>query len=181
MPSTGSARRYARAVFEIARDNDTFDRWSEDLDTLARILGLPEMQAFLSASKVPEGQKQQLLDQHLGGVAEQARNLVTLLVRRGRAHLTSGIGTAYQEMLDEHRGIVSATVTTAVPLDEDLRTGVEDNLRELLGGRDLRLVSTVDETILGGMVARVGDQVIDGSTRARLRSMRDWLREEAAS
>ena len=181
MPSTGSARRYARAVFEIALDNDTFDGWSDDLNTLAVVLGLPETQAFLSASRVSDQQRQQLLDQHLGGVSPQARNLVTLLVRRGRAHLAPGIEEAYRDMLDEHRGIVSATVTTAVPLADDLRSGVETSLRERLGGRDLRLASTVDEAILGGMVARVGDQVIDGSVRTRLRNMRDWLREEAAS
>jgi F-type H+-transporting ATPase subunit delta len=181
MPSAGSARRYAHAVFEIARDNDTFDQWADDLDTLTNVLGIPETQAFLSASKVPETQKQQLLDLHLGGVGDQARNLVTLLVRRGRVHLAPGIATSFQEMLDEHRGIVSATVTTAVLLDDDLRAAVESNLQELLGGRELRLSSTVDDTILGGMVARVGDQVIDGSTRTRLRNMRDWLREGAES
>jgi len=181
VPSTGSARRYARAVFEIARDNDTFDQWSDDLNTLSGVLDLSETQAFLTASKVPDDQKQQLLDRHLEGVSPQARNLVTLLVRRGRVHLAAGIATAYRDMLDEHRGIVSATVTTAVPLDDDLRKQVETNLQERLGGRELRLVSVVDESIIGGMVARVGDQVIDGSTRTRLRHMRDWLRNEAAS
>jgi F-type H+-transporting ATPase subunit delta len=181
VPSTGSARRYARAVFEIARDSDTFDQWSGDLNTLSGVLGLPETQAFLTTSKVPDEHKQQLLDQNLDGVSTQARNLATLLVRRGRVHLAAGTAMAYQEMLDEHRGIVSATVTTAVPLDDDLRNQVESNLRDRLGGRELRLVSVVDESIVGGMVARVGDQVIDGSTRTRLRNMRDWLRDEAAS
>ncbi len=181
MPSTGSARRYARAIFEIARDNDSFDEWSDDLNTLSGVLDLSETQAFLTASKVPGDQKQQLLDRHLEQVSTQARNLVTLLVRRGRVHLAAGITTAYQEMLDDHRGIISATVTTAVPLDDDLRAEVEANLRDRLGGRDLRLVSVVDESVVGGLVARVGDQVIDGSTRTRLRHMRDWLRDEATS
>ncbi len=181
MPSTGSARRYARAVFEIARDNDTFDRWSEDLDAVAAVLELPETQGFLTASRVSDEQKQRLLDEHLSDVSREARNLVAVLVRRGRAHLARGIDEAYRDMLDEHRGIVSATVTTAVPLADDLRDGVESSLRDRMGGRDLRLVSTVDENILGGMVARVGDQVIDGSVRTRLRHMRNWLRDEATS
>ena len=83
-------------------------------------------------------------------------------------------------MLDEERGVVAASVTSAEPMDDDL----QEQVRELLNrqvGRDLRLSIDVDPEIIGGFVARVGDRVLDGSTRSRLRNLRDWLRESAVS
>ena len=180
MPSGGSSRRYAQAVFDIARDNDTLDQWRDDLQTLADVLGLPDVQAFMESPRVSEENKQQLLDQHLGSVAPLARNLAMVLIRRNRSHLAQGILTDYLGMLDEERGIVAANVTSAEPMDDDLQEQVRQLLNQQVG-RELRLSLDVDPEIIGGFVARVGDRVLDGSTRSRLRNLRDWLRESAVS
>ena len=180
MPSGGSARRYAQAVFDIAREQDTLDQWRDDLQTIADVLGLPDVQAFVESPRVSEENKQQLLDQHLDSAAPLARNLAMILVRRNRSHLAQAILDGYLAMLDEERGIVAASVTSAEPMDDDL----QEQVRELLNrqvGRDLRLSIDVDPEIIGGFVARVGDRVLDGSTRSRLRNLRDWLRESATS
>ena len=180
MPAGGSARRYAQAVFDIARENDTFDQWRNDLQTVADVLSLPDVQTFVESPRVSVENKRQLLDQHLGSVAPFARNLAMVLIRRGRSHLAQGILDGYLAMLDTERGIVAASVTSAEPMDDDL----QEQVRQLLNrrvGRELRMSVEVDPEILGGFVARVGDQVLDGSTRARLRTLREWLRESAAS
>ena len=180
MPSGGSSRRYAQAVFDIAREQDTLDQWRDDLQTIADVLGLPDVQAFMESPRVSEENKQQLLDQHLGSVAQLGRNLAMILIRRNRSHLARGILADYLGMLDEERGIVAASVTSAEQMDDDL----QEQVRQLLNrqvGRDLRLSVDVDPEIIGGFVARVGDRVLDGSTRARLRNLREWLRESAAS
>lgn len=180
MPSGGSARRYAQAVFDIAKEQDTLDQWRDNLQTLADVLGLPDAQAFMESPRVSEENKHQLLDQHLGSVAPLARNLAMILIRRNRSHLAQGILDGYLEMLDEERGIVAANVTSAEPMDDDL----QEQVRRLLNrqaGRELRLSVDVDPDIIGGFVARVGDRVLDGSTRSRLRNLREWLRESAAS
>ncbi len=180
MPSGGSARRYAQAVFDIAREQDALDQWRDDLQTVADILGLPDVQGFMSMPRVTQEIKQELLDQHLGGVSQMARNLASILVRRSRVHLAGGILTDYLEMLDEERGVVSAQVTSAAPMDDDLQDQVQVLLNRQVG-RDLRISVDVDPEIIGGFIARVGDRVLDGSTRSRLRNLRDWLREEAAT
>ena len=180
MPSGGSSRRYAQAVFDIARDQDTLDQWRDDLQTIADVLGLPDVQAFVESPRVSQENKQQLLDQHLGSVTPLGRNLAMILIRRNRSHLAQGILDDYLRMLDEERGIVAASVTSAEQMDDDL----QEQVRQLLNrqvGRDLRLSVDVDPEIIGGFVARVGDRVLDGSTRARLRNLREWLRESAAS
>ncbi len=180
MPSGGSARRYAQAVFDIAREQNTLDEWRDNLQTIADVLSLPDVQAFVESPRVTAENKQELLDQHLGTVTPLARNLAMILIRRNRAHLAAGILDDYMGMLDEERGIIAASVTSAEPLDE----GQQEQVRLLLNrqvGRELRLSADVDPQIIGGFVARVGDRVLDGSTRSRLRNLRDWLREGAAS
>ena len=180
MPSGGSARRYAQAVFDIAKEQGSLDQWRDDLQNLADVLGLADVQGFMAMPRVTQEIKQELLEQHLGSVSPMARNLASILVRRSRVHLAPGILNDYLEMLDEERGVVSAQVTSAVPMDDELQDQVQQLLNQQIG-RDLRLSVDVNPEIIGGFIARVGDRVLDGSTRSRLRNLRDWLREEAAT
>ena len=87
-----------------------------------------------------------------------------------------GIGEQYQRLLDEHNGIERAEVVSAVPLNDAQRASVEELLKDMVG-KEIRLTSRVDPQIIGGMVARVGDHLIDGSTATMLESMRRELIE----
>jgi len=180
MPSNGSARRYAQAVFEIAQEHDSYDQWLRDLQALADVFGISEVQAFLEGPRVPLEDKEKILDQHLQSLSPLAQNLARILVKKRRVQLATGILDSYLVMLDEQRGVVEATVTSAVPLDPQLQEEIERVLQAQVG-KQMRLSTQVDPEIIGGLVARVGDKVIDGSTRTRLKNLRDWLREGAAS
>jgi F-type H+-transporting ATPase subunit delta len=81
-------------------------------------------------------------------------------------------------MVDEEKGIVSATLTTAVPMKKDLQDKLEKFLSDETGVR-LRISTNVDPDLIGGVVARVGDKVIDGSTRTKLKNLKGWLTDEA--
>ena len=94
-----------------------------------------------------------------------------LLTSRGAIHRLPEITDRYQEMLDAHRGIERAEIVSAVPLDDAQRDSVEEMLTRT-SGKEIRLSTRVDPEILGGMVIRVGDRVMDGSARTRLQSMR---------
>ena len=109
-------------------------------------------------------------------VGPLALNLVSLLASRNLAGLMPGIVEQYQRLLDDHNGIERAEVVSAVPLDDAQRASVEELLKEVVG-KEIRLTSRVDPQIIGGIVARVGDHVIDGSTATRLESMRRELIE----
>lgn len=180
MASAGSGRRYAQAVFEIARDQDSYEEWLRDLQTLADVFGIQEVQTFLEEPRVSSEDKEKLLDEHLPSLSPLAKNLSHVLMAKKRIALAPGIFEAYQEMVDEERGVVSATVTSALALDAESQKKIEETLQERVG-RELRLSSDVDPDLVGGLVIRVGDRVIDGSTRTRLRNLRSWLREESAS
>jgi F-type H+-transporting ATPase subunit delta len=171
----GSARRYAEAVFEIASETGSFEAWANDLRTIAEFVEEPEVAGLLKSGKVPRSEKLRLLQAGLENrVGPLAWNLVQLLEQRGKADLAPEIQRLFQERVDEARGVAHAVVTTAVPLAEDERQMVVSRLSALTGKQvDVRPV--VDENIIGGIVARIGDELIDGSTRSRLVALKRRL------
>jgi F-type H+-transporting ATPase subunit delta len=123
---------------------------------------------------VPPKEKQALVKKALEGVEKEVLSLALILLRRGRTSLAPGIADAYQELLDEARGVSHATVTTAVPLTDEELEVVKKKLAEIAGG-EVVVETKVDEEILGGVVVRIGDRLIDGSTRNRLLALKQQL------
>jgi len=169
-----AAKRYARAAFEVALDHGTLDRWSDDLRLIAAVAGDAEALAHLANTKVPLAQRYRLLEAMLEGIDPQAMNLARLLVAKGRAGLAPQITEAYLGLVDDHRGIAHATVVTAVPLSDTEREAVEKRLGEV-SGKQVIAHTEVDPDIVGGLVARIGDKVIDGSTHGKLLALRRSL------
>ena len=178
MPRAGSPRRYAQAVFSIALERDELDRWMEDLAILARSVDNEQLLGFLDAPQVPLIRKLETVQQVLGdGVGPLALNLISLLASQGAVHLITGIVDQYSALLDAQRGIERAEVISVVELSDEQRQKVADTLEALLD-RKIRLTTRVDPSILGGLVARVGDRLIDGSSRAKLNGLRRSLVEQ---
>ena len=178
MPTAASARRYAQAVFQIALEKDELDGWLEDLTLLATATENAEFSEFLDAPQVPDSQTFEVITSTLGDrVGPLAINLLALLASRNIANTVPSIVEQYQRLLDAHRGIERAEVVSAVPLDDAQRRQIEELLGGLVG-KEVRLTSRVELGIVGGLVARVGDRVIDGSTRTRLQAMRRELVEQ---
>lgn len=171
-----AARRYAEAAYLIAREKGQEDAWRDGLRAVASLFGDPAAQAFFANSGIPPEQKQQLVEKAIAGTEQYVRNLALLLLSRRRTQLGPQIAVAYEEILDEARGISHAYVTSAVPLNDEEKKDVEKKLREITGG-DVILNTSVDETILGGLIVRIGDRLIDGSTRGRLVALKERLGE----
>lgn len=170
-----SPRRYAEAVFDLAREEDALDRWRGDLQVIAAFAAEPGVARVLANARVPREAKERLVTAGLGGrIVPQAMNLVRLLEQRGRMLDAPAVLERYQELLDEHRGVAHARVTTAVALSDDERRAVAAKLSELTD-KQVDVTSVVDESIIGGVIARIGDQLIDGSTRSRLIALRRRL------
>lgn len=171
-----AARRYAEASYQIAREKGSEDAWRVGLQALSALYRDPAAQGFLANSSVLPEQKQQLVERALAGVDQNVLNLALLLLRRRRAQLGPQIAVAYDEILDRAKGVSHAFVTSAVALTDDERRDVERKLREITGG-DVILNMSVDESIIGGLVVRIGDRLIDGSTRGRLIALKERLAE----
>ena len=170
-----SARRYAEAVFELAAEAGALDLWSRDLRTIADFATEADVARVLDSGKVPQGEKVRLMAAGVQThVSPLAWNLVKLLASRNKLQLTRGIQTAFQELADARNGIAHATVTTAVALADDEKQAIATRLSSMTGKR-VNVTSVVDEGIIGGVIARIGDQLIDGSTRTRLVALKRRL------
>jgi F-type H+-transporting ATPase subunit delta len=174
MISDVAANRYAEAAFLIAREDGREAAWLEGLTAIANLFGNKDADAFIQNSRVSPLEKAQLLERALAGVDPLVLNLARLLLRRGKTSLGPQIREAFQELVDASRGISHATVTSAVPLSPGDLNAVTEKLTQITGG-PVVLNSQVDERILGGLIVRIGDRLIDGSTRSKLVALKQQL------
>jgi F-type H+-transporting ATPase subunit delta len=169
-----SARRHAQAAFQIALEQKELDIWRGDLEQISEAVKEPLLFAFLESPKIPFTEKARVLSQRLEGVNPLAMNLAYLLVAKGRLGIVEDMVFEYERLVDEHRGIAHAEVATAVPLDPEEKDKLTSRLSALMG-KEIVVTTRVDPSIIGGLIARVGDKLIDGSTKSRLLALRENL------
>jgi F-type H+-transporting ATPase subunit delta len=168
------ARRYAQAVFSIAREKKELERWQSDLDRIAALGKDATVMALFENPKVRFEDKARILSEGLGDISPLALNLVYLLVSRGRLAMIGDIAGEYRRLLDGYHGIERAEVTTAVVLDDKDKARLEEQLGAVVG-KKVVVETKVDKSLIGGIVARVGGRLLDGSTLSRLAAMRKAL------
>jgi F-type H+-transporting ATPase subunit delta len=166
-----AARHYARAAFQLAIQEDRLESWLQDISTAASALADPGVHALLISPAISEDRKLAAARRALDGAEPMLLNLVLLLIRRRRIALLPEVAAEFERLANEHRGIVLAEMTTAVPLDAKLHQSVVERLSRMLG-KKVRLQARVDQSIIAGLVLRVGDTVLDGSVAGRLSSLR---------
>ena len=169
-----AARRYAEAAFEIASADRSIDDWERDLERLQMVLEDPELRVLVEHPAVAYADKERVLRRVAGDVRPEAASLVLLMVRRGRPRAIARMVEHFRALVRRHRGIALAEVRTALPLEEAQRTSVTDRLHELTGD-EIEITELVDESLIGGITVRIGDQLYDASVRSRLERLRARL------
>lgn len=172
--ATTVARRYAQAVFELARDSKSFDAWERDLGVLNAVMTDPVTSTYLESPKTAYVDKQALIDKAMENAQPEAKRLAGMLLERRRLSSVPEIFEQYQSLVLKEKGIVIAEVTTAVPLDAAGEKMIQKQLSELVG-KEVEVQTKVDPAIIGGMVARIGDNLIDGSVSSQLRRLHERL------
>lgn len=173
--ASGAAKRYVQAIVEIARENQSFDAWERDLQKMGAMASDEQVAAFLQNPSIQYADKKKAVDIVLQEAQPEARNLAHLLIERQRTGIIPEIVDAFTDAMLAEKGIVMADVTTAEPLTDELQEAVRDRIGQLVGKKvELRLHT--DPEIIGGLVAKIGDEVIDGSVQARLRRLRTRLK-----
>lgn len=182
-PST-AARRYAEAAFEIGRRDGTEDAWLAALEGAARVLESAAVLQVVENQAIPLQQRLHAVRAVLGAVADRAggaavrpvgdqlTNLVGLLVRRRRISLLPALATEYGRLLDQHRGVAGALVTSAAPLTAEETQAIAARVA-MLTGTAVSLRTVIDPALIGGVTVRIGDRLIDASMRGRLERLRD--------
>src|SRR5579863_2727526 len=168
-------RRYAEAIFEIAREHNTIDRTLDDVQGIASLFSKRTLAYLLNEPKVSAQRKEQAIRQSLAPkVLPTSLNLALLVVQRQLVEAMPNIARELAQLVLDYKNQAVAEVTTAAPMDEQQLNSVKQAL-EHNTGKTILMRTKVQPEILGGVVARVGDQVIDGSIRHRLAAMKQQL------
>jgi len=173
------ARRYALALFELAQSKGEVESVGSDLDRLQQLVkASPELRAILANETLPARRKKDALNVALQQIPSRyLRNFIFLLVDKHRETHLAGIAQRYHELADEARGVVEVELRSAVELPQP----VVDQIRTGLAGRlnkTVRLESVVQKDLIGGVVVRVGDQLLDASLKSRLLRLKKRMAEE---
>jgi F-type H+-transporting ATPase subunit delta len=169
------AKRYARAIFELAREQGQVEEWTRRLLTVRDVLTQPQARRVLGNPSIALQRRQQAATALLeASVDTGGLNLGKLVVGAGRVDDLDGIIEEYQQLVDDDAGRVRAIATTAVPLTPSDADKLEARLSRRLD-REVRLDTRVEPEIIGGLVLRIGDRVIDASVATRLQQLRRRL------
>jgi F-type H+-transporting ATPase subunit delta len=175
--AAGSARRYARALLDVAVERGDPAAVRRDLGAIASALAAHGgLRAVLVHPAVASGRKKAVCRALFEGkVEELSLRLLDLLAERGRLDLLPGIERSYAALFNERRGVVAAEAVTAVPLEDAQGAALEEAIRRATG-KGVELAAGVDPSVLGGVLLRMGGRVYDGTVRTRLRALRERLR-----
>jgi F-type H+-transporting ATPase subunit delta len=170
-----TARPYAQAAFEEAQKLADLKGWSEVLLALSESICHPEVRSLVTSPRVAKSQLESLLDGLTGGdVTIQQRNFVRILVDNRRLLLLPEIVAIFEALRAEAEKTVNVVVDSAFELSAAQQEKIKNSLKARMG-REIKLVCKVNKELLGGVVIRAGDKVIDGSARTRLGEMANAL------
>jgi F-type H+-transporting ATPase subunit delta len=174
------AEVYARALFEVARDNDVLDRVHDELGEFADALDeTRELQVFLFSPYFSSEEKKDGITRIVSDADERLVNFLQLLAERHRMPALFRIRRSFDSMWAEENKLLPVTVTSAVELDESLVQDIGKSIEDQ-AGRRVELSSKVDPDVLGGLQVRVGNMVLDATVRNRLEQLRKQVARAAA-
>jgi F-type H+-transporting ATPase subunit delta len=173
--SAGSlSRRYAKALMEIGIDVGSYQRIGQDVASMAKAMkDSTQLSDLLGSPVFPRSEREKIVQALLQriGASKTVLNFCMLLLDRERMSALPDISRELSAMIDEKSGQVIAQVTSAVPLSGEQRSQLKTTL-EGLSGKTIVIEAKHDATLLGGVIAKVGDLVYDGSLRTQLQELR---------
>jgi F-type H+-transporting ATPase subunit delta len=177
MRSSAAARRYARALFSLAKEDGRTGDVRREIDVLTELFaGSAELREALLTPLHPVKERRAVLRaiSERAGLSQLIRNFYSYLIEQRRLVDFPGISAEFARLVDEDSGVMTAEVVAAAPLDE----GHRDRLRLALSARtgyDVRLQIEIDPDLIGGAIAKVGDLIFDGCIRTQLEQLRSNL------
>jgi ATP synthase F1 delta subunit len=166
------ARVYARSLFEVAKEQDKLDEVREQLGEIVDALNADrELQIFFFSPYFSTEEKKDGLRKVIDGADPAVLNFLELLVEKHRMPALFRIRHVYDELWEHENKLLPVEITSAVELDEEIARRIGDQIGEQTGQR-VELTKTVDPDIIGGLVLRVGNSILDASIRNRLETLR---------
>ncbi len=163
-----TARPYARAVFELAKETSSLPQWSDDLFLLASVSADKRVSVLLiNPSFTREKKADMLISICKGKVSEQTENLVKLMAENNRLALLPEVLVLYEQLKSEDEGTVDAELISAFEVTDAQKKAIQASLKKRFG-QEVNLDISIDKDLIGGAIIKAGDLVIDGSISTRL-------------
>jgi F-type H+-transporting ATPase subunit delta len=173
------ARVYAEALFEVAKEKGKLDQIRDQLGELVDVLERNrDLQVFFFSPYFSSGEKREGLERAISGAEPELINFLELLIDKHRMPVIFRLRTRFDELWAEENKLLEVTLTSAVELDPEIVDRVGDEIERQTGNK-IELESAVDEGILGGLVLRVGNMVLDASLRNKLEKLRKQVAQVA--
>jgi F-type H+-transporting ATPase subunit delta len=172
------ARRYAKAIFAVGQEQGKYEEYNEVLAGVAGLFtSIPEIIDALTNPLYPMDIREKVMAGMIDSMEVDSvmGNFLNLLVQKKRAEILPEIAEEYKTMVDEEKNISHGTVVSAVELSDELQQNVQATL-EKLTGKKVELTTSVDPSIIGGIIAKVGDLVLDGSIKTQLAGLKDSIK-----
>ena len=170
------ADQYAKAIFELASEQDQLDDVLHDLETIQKLITeIPSFVTVVTASDLAITDRDQLLQTLTKGAAESIQNLIQLLARNDRFDILSMVIDQFVSHYNEVKGIVDVKVTTAVALDDQRLDKLANVFAAKTGAKQVNIENVVDNSILGGVILQSQSILIDGSLQTKIAKMKAQL------
>ncbi|MBI5602973.1 MAG: ATP synthase F1 subunit delta [Deltaproteobacteria bacterium] len=172
------SRRYARALLSLGKEDGNYLKYGEELKAFSDLLKRETQARYVLQSPIYDfTSRSNLLKAILNktGFSQTINNFIQLLLTKGRIRYVEDISLFYAQLTDELSNIKRAMVTTAVQLSEDIIKRIQAALKEVVQ-KEVIVTVNQDPSIIGGIIAQVGDLTLDGSLRTQLKSLKESLR-----
>jgi F-type H+-transporting ATPase subunit delta len=172
------AKRYAKAIFTVGQEQEKYEEYNDVLQGMAELFEThPEVADALTNPLYPLDVKEKMMTGIVASMEVDAvmGNFLNLLVQKKRAEILPEIANSYKAMVDEAKNISHGNVISAIELSDELKLNVQTVL-EKLTGKKVELTTSVDPSIVGGIIAKVGDLVLDGSIKTQLAGLKDSIK-----
>lgn len=179
MITNAIARRYAKALVQLGAEDGAVEKYQGELSGFEAVLAAnPELKAIFTSPAYGIEAKREMLGELLAklNLSQTVSNFLNLLLERNRLRFLPQIAVSYGILADSLSGVVRPTLTTALPLEESQVAGIKGAL-EKATGRKVVLNVVVEPSLLGGVVAQIGDKVFDGSVKTQLTRLQDILQK----
>jgi len=170
------AKRYAVALFQLAKEKNLLDQMEEELRVVREVVSEnAELNSILKSPKVSKDKKQQLIQSSFSSLTPYVINTLLILIDRHREDHIAQVASDFIELADNEKGVAEATVTSVRPLTEEESKELSAAFAAKLGKKSLRIQNIVDSNLLGGLKLRVGNRIYDGSLQGKLERLERQL------
>lgn len=178
MNNTVLAKRYAKALFQVGKEENALDDFSKVLTEMAGIYTeVPEVVDGLTNPLYPQDVREKVMEHLVGAIKASAlmANFLNLLVQKRRADVLPEIAMVFQALVDEENNMCQGTVISASEISGELNDKIKATL-EKITGKQVVVTNEIDPSIIGGIIARVGDLLLDGSIKTQLKGLEESIK-----